>query len=121
MPRSGLHIHSRKLSRHLRVAFVYCGAMYEASNLERAMAFRAADGRPSAHQRGYGVAWRAIRVKHLASKPWCRPCGREGRRTRATDVDHKTPKAEGGTDHSTNLQSLCHSHHSSKTRMDNAA
>jgi 5-methylcytosine-specific restriction protein A len=33
----------------------------------------------------------------------------------ATDLDHKKPKRDGGTDAADNLQALCHSHHSQKT------
>jgi 5-methylcytosine-specific restriction protein A len=36
----------------------------------------------------------------------------------ATDVDHIVSKAKGGTDAGTNLQSLCHSHHSMKTARE---
>jgi 5-methylcytosine-specific restriction endonuclease McrA len=36
----------------------------------------------------------------------------------ATDVDHVLRKAAGGRDEETNLQSLCHSHHSAKTARE---
>lgn len=35
--------------------------------------------RGSAHSRGYGVAWRALRKKHLAEYPLCVMCERHGR------------------------------------------
>jgi hypothetical protein len=34
---------------------------------------------------------------------------------RATEVDHIVPKAFGGTDHASNLRSLCAAHHRLKT------
>ena len=36
----------------------------------------------------------------------------------ATDVDHIVPLAEGGNDSAENLQTLCHSHHSRKTAIE---
>jgi 5-methylcytosine-specific restriction protein A len=36
----------------------------------------------------------------------------------ATDVDHVLRKAAGGADDDSNLQSLCHSHHSAKTARE---
>lgn len=69
-----------------------------------------ADDRPSAWQRGYDATWRAIRANHLVNNPMCVWCGR-----RAQHVDHIIPRRKGGTDDSANLQSLCHSCHSSKT------
>jgi len=67
--------------------------------------------RPSPTRRGYGPAWQKIREEHLAMEPWCRRCG-----TKATDVDHIVPKRQGGSNDHSNLQSLCHSCHSQKTR-----
>lgn len=84
------------------------------------------DQRGSSSQRNYGAAWRKIRdafLKHVAilqAWPWacCEKCLEEGKRVRATDVDHKTPRAKGGTDDWNNLQALCHSCHSSKTAKE---
>jgi 5-methylcytosine-specific restriction protein A len=42
-------------------------------------------------------------------------CMIEGRVTTANQVDHIKPKAKGGTDDETNLQSLCEAHHTQKT------
>ena len=77
---------------------------------------RARDERDSAAQRGYGYRWREIRAAHLAAYPWCSALGCTAV---ATDVDHVVPRAAGGTDQPDNLESLCHKHHSRKTRMQN--
>lgn len=76
----------------------------------------AEDGRLSASQRGYDVVWRRLRRMHLAEHPLCVHCKQEGRVTVATEVDHIQPLADGGTNDSDNLQSLCKSCHSRKTR-----
>lgn len=91
----------------------------------------AADGRCAAHQRvavaiyersrgsyrerGYGAAWRRLRVSYLAAYPYCQwPRCQE----LATDIDHILPRSQGGTDLWDNLQGLCHKHHSSKTATE---
>ena len=43
-------------------------------------------------------------------EPWCRTCGAP-----ATDVDHIVRRNYGGSEDDSNLQSLCHPCHSSKT------
>lgn len=73
--------------------------------------------RGSASQRGYGVRWRRWRLMFLRRHTLCAdPFGvHNGVPVAATDVDHITPKADGGTDDDANLQALCHSCHSRKT------
>jgi len=71
---------------------------------------RQPDTRPTATQRGYGYVWRKIRDAYLRQHPECEQCG-----AKATDVDHRIPRRKGGSDEDTNLQSLCHKHHSRKT------
>ena len=66
------------------------------------------DGRPSRHARGYGTAWDRLRLTILKrDRHLCQPCNANGRTSAATSVDHITPKAKGGTDDPTNLQSIC--------------
>lgn len=72
---------------------------------------RPVDDRPSAAARGYDAKWRMTRARFLKRNPACVECG-----DKATDVDHIKPRADGGTDEWTNLQALCHSCHSKKTR-----
>ena len=63
------------------------------------------------------IDWKKKRRRILARDPICVecivqvPCCPE----RSTEVDHITPRAEGGSDDDTNLQGLCHAHHSAKT------
>ena len=66
--------------------------------------------RPSSHSRGYGAGWRRKRALFLARFPVCANCGEP-----ATDVDHILPRRQGGSEHESNLQALCHSCHSVKT------
>ena len=75
--------------------------------------------RTSRHQRGYGTAWNKLRHRILErDKRLCRACWRKGLITVATHVDHIVPKARGGGDEETNLQSLCEPCHSLKTIED---
>jgi len=75
-------------------------------------------GRLSPSKRGYGWAWQRLRTNVLLMEPLCRECRAWGRVVAATDVDHITPKSQGGTDDMTNLQALCHSCHSAKTMRE---
>ena len=64
-----------------------------------------------------------LRPAQLLREPWCRECARQGRRVRATDVDHIEPHNgdwQRFTDPS-NLQSLCHGCHSAKTMAESRA
>lgn len=76
--------------------------------------------RGSASQRGYGVRWRRLRIMFLYAHPLCAdPFGDHGDRpVPATDVDHIRRKKDGGKDEWENLQSLCHSCHSRKTKHE---
>ncbi len=71
--------------------------------------------RPSAGLRGYGARWRKLRAWYLARHPLCEWPGCE---QPATDVDHRVPRARGGSDQPSNLQALCHRHHSRKTVLE---
>lgn len=74
------------------------------------------DTRPNAQARGYGSEWQRLRAKYLKAHPYCVECGEKG-----NNVDHIRPKAQGGTDDPSNLQTLCASHHSRKTARHDGA
>jgi 5-methylcytosine-specific restriction protein A len=66
-----------------------------------------------------GVLWRALRRRHLASKPLCEGCRRLGRDTAATVVHHKIAHNDDmdlflSPD---NLESLCASCHSGSQQV----
>ena len=63
-------------------------------------------------------AWKRARREHLAHEPLCVMCRKLGRTVPATEVDHIIPISKGGEWFYDNLQSLCESHHSQKTRRD---
>jgi 5-methylcytosine-specific restriction protein A len=78
-------------------------------------------GQASRHERGYGRAWEKARAIALArDKHMCQPCKAANRYTLASQVDHITPKAEGGTDDLDNLQSICTPCHDRKTQAEAA-
>ena len=78
-------------------------------------------GKRNRHAAGYGRAWERIRAVALRrDQGLCQPCRRAGRPTPATEVDHVTPKAEGGTDELGNLQSICRECHADKTAREAA-
>jgi 5-methylcytosine-specific restriction protein A len=74
------------------------------------------DGRPSASRRGYDAQWQRFRVSYLRLHPLCVACERNGLLTPALHVDHVVAMEKGGGKYDlSNLQGLCHSHHSVKT------
>jgi 5-methylcytosine-specific restriction enzyme A len=48
--------------------------------------------RGSASERGYGERWRRTALGFLRKHPLCHYCNLQGRVTRATQVDHSTPR-----------------------------
>lgn len=75
--------------------------------------------RTTAHQRGYDHRWRKLRQHVLdRDRGLCVICQANGSTMIATDVDHITPKAAGGSDDMSNLQSLCRKCHDRKTIED---
>lgn len=74
------------------------------------------------HQRGYGTAWDKLRIRILTrDKYLCQPCYQLGRPEPASQVDHIIPKAHGGTDDHSNLQSICTACHKVKTARESRA
>lgn len=75
--------------------------------------------RGSRHKRGYGTEWDRKRKAVLArDRGLCQQCKPDRRITVARNVDHKVPKAEGGTDDEDNLWSLCDTCHAEKTARE---
>lgn len=71
------------------------------------------------HQRGYGSKWGIIRVRILTrDRHMCQNCLRHGSPNLATTVDHIQPKAHGGTNDDSNLESLCWTCHRAKTARE---
>lgn len=63
------------------------------------------------------AAWLLIREAQLQREPNCRICASEGRCTPGLHVDHINGRADRREDYEeSNLQSLCRSCHSRKTR-----
>ena len=73
----------------------------------------------SRHKRGYNSQWDHTRLQALKRDCYlCQPCLKAGRITEAREVDHVKPKAKGGSDDLTNLQSICRECHAAKTAQD---
>jgi 5-methylcytosine-specific restriction protein A len=72
--------------------------------------------RESSYRRGYGRAWREIRVMVLRQEPLCRVCGEEGRLAYATQVDHID--GDAFNNERTNLQAICEQCHAKKTARE---
>ena len=64
--------------------------------------------------------WHRLRLAKLREAPLCARCEAMGRVVPATDVDHDKPISSGGEPFPPldELNSLCHSCHSIKTRED---
>ena len=75
------------------------------------------DKRLSSSARGYDNSWRVVRKQHLTNSPLCELCLKEGRYVPGQDIHHKVKLRDRPDlrDDSTNLQTLCHSCHSTLT------
>ncbi len=63
--------------------------------------------------------WKATRKRQLETHPFCEECLKNGKRTKATMVDHINPIKQGGSLYdASNLQSLCWSCHSRKSVLE---
>lgn len=77
--------------------------------------------RGSRQSRGYGKEWDVKRTAILSRDHGiCQPCLRDGHVHQGTHVDHVVPKAEGGTDDDSNLQTICAERHRAKTAAEAA-
>lgn len=65
--------------------------------------------------------WRKLRKWWVNRNPLCVMCEKEGKLVAVQVVDHIVPIKMGGEElSSSNLQSLCHSCHNKKTRLENS-
>lgn len=78
--------------------------------------------RGNSSKRGYGGHWRIIRAMYLKRHPLCEDIygvhAAAHQVIAASEVDHKVPKSQGGSDRDENLQALCKSCHSRKTMSE---
>lgn len=89
-----------------------------------AAAWVSSDRKGSATERGYGWHWRKLRDQVLKRDRYvcrCDECKASGRVLAATEVDHRIPKAQGGTDDSSNLCAINSDCHKRKTQAEAAA
>lgn len=72
-------------------------------------------------QRGYGYSWTKLRKRILERDNYlCQPCLLEkGIVHPASEVDHKIPKSQGGTDDDENLWAINSQCHKDKTIREN--
>jgi len=77
------------------------------------------DRRGSRHERGYGAGWTKKReeVKRRDAGV-CQEGLRLGQVHPGTEVDHRLPKARGGTDDLQNLQLICRACHKAKSARE---
>ena len=102
-------------------AFPGCSALVRGGSCEK-------HGRPTASARGYNGNWRKLREMVIRKSPICADPFKKHTplfgitpplsSRHSLHVDHIIPKRDGGTDHLSNLQVLCHSCHSVKTLME---
>lgn len=75
-------------------------------------------GTPGATPRDRGRPWRRLRAEILSAGPLCVYCKRAGRVTPATEVDHRVPLSQGGTDDRDNLDPVCADCHREKSARE---
>lgn len=75
------------------------------------------EARGTTTERGYGHRWQLVRLAKLKRDPFCEW---EGCQLQATDVHHIIALKDGGSGRMSNLQALCHAHHSAITSQETA-
>lgn len=71
-------------------------------------------GRDPEVRRRYNKEWRKVRSIYIKSHPYCEECFKHGVMTKAEQVHHIKPLADGGNNNPDNLMSLCRSCHSKR-------
>jgi 5-methylcytosine-specific restriction enzyme A len=104
-------------------ALVTCG---RCSEHQKQYQQRQDDPRTANRERNlyWSARWRAFRKQQLSKRPLCVMCEAETppRYVLATELDHKTPVAQGGAVFDPrNVQGLCKHHHSQKTLQERSS
>lgn len=68
-------------------------------------------GRSRESKQRYKGTWPKIRAHYIAAHPLCEMCLKDGRYTKARQVHHIVPLAEGGSSSESNLMALCDACH----------
>ena len=98
-----------------RCTYPGCAVLLPGSGGSRCPAHTGKDNRPSAAERGYGSAWRKIRMIQLHDYPLCEDCKAAGYIVAAHEVHHRVALRKGGTNDPRNLASLCKLCHQRRT------
>jgi 5-methylcytosine-specific restriction protein A len=69
-------------------------------------------------KRMLGRKFQTRRERLMMQQPLCVECDKQGVVTVGTELDHIVPLWDGGIDHESNLQNLCHRHHADKTARE---
>jgi 5-methylcytosine-specific restriction enzyme A len=72
----------------------------------------------TAHLRLTGRALQRRNARILKLYPMCALCEQKGLVSASTQVDHRLPLIDGGTDHETNLWGICEDCHKAKTSAE---
>lgn len=105
-----------------------CGALVRApgycdKHADEAIGWKRDHLRGSRAERGYGAAWDRLRLLVLKRDRYlcqCSDCVNTSRVLPATEVDHRIPKSEGGTDAPGNLCAINTECHKRKTAKESA-
>lgn len=103
------------------VGYAVHGSPYcQAHAAEHARSFRSAEHRKAAARLYRTGQWQALRRHQLTMQPFCAECLKAGKYMLASEVDHVVPHRndEALFYDPLNLQSLCHSCHSTKTARE---
>lgn len=96
---------------------------HDVTSVKRAHHTDKVTGRPVASSRGYTYKWSKVRLSYIKQNPLCVHCLAKGYTTAAQEVDHIVRhKGKGDPEffNHDNLQSLCKSCHSRKTRRESS-
>jgi 5-methylcytosine-specific restriction protein A len=89
--------------------------------VEKVTTIRRRSTRTKKRSKVYSTAlWQRIRIQVINRDVFCVACRAKGLYSDIDDVDHIEPMSDGGSNYSMrNLQGLCKSCHSSKTKKEN--